>query len=267
MHVFDALILGLVQGLTEFLPISSTGHLILAREVFGYAPLSGLAFDALLHLATAGAVALYFRKDLAKIAYTIFALLCGRPTDAGMRTMVYALTLGTVPAVIAGLFLERTMEAEFRSASLVAWVLLIGSCLFLVAEYVGNHYTTPRIITPCRGFLIGLFQAIALIPGMSRSGATISGGLLMGLSREEAARFGFLLSFPVIVGAGGKKIVELTLNGQLEADLLPIIVGTLSAFIAGLIAIHWLIRYLHTHTLLAFVLYRVVVASAVLLLV
>ncbi len=265
MHIHDALVLGLVQGLTEFLPISSTGHLILAREVFGYAPESGLAFDALLHLATALAVAVYFRHDLIAVARTFLHLLCGRPTEPSSRTLFYALLLGTLPAVLFGLLLEDTMESSFRSASLVAWVLLAGSGLFLVAEYVGARYKTNKEVTPRAGLVVGFFQALALIPGMSRSGATIAGGLLLGLSRHEAARFGFLLSFPIIIGAGGKKLYELLASGAFEADIVPITVGACASFAAGLAAIHWLIRYLKTRTLTVFVVYRIFIALTVLL--
>ncbi len=257
VDVWSALVLGLVQGLTEFLPVSSTGHLILVRDFFGLSSENGLAFDALLHLATAAAVLVYFWRDLHKLADGI------KRKESSSRILFFAIVAGTIPAALAGFFLEDTMATLFRDPSLVAGGLLVGSLAFLAAERLARRNQTLNV---SRGFAIGLFQALALIPGLSRSGMSISGGLLLGLTREHATRFAFLLSFPIILGAGGKKLIELLLSGTIEANLAAVIVGTIAAFIAGLAAIHFMITYLKTHTLLPFVIYRVALAALVVLL-
>ncbi len=226
----------------------------------------GLAVDAMLHFATALAVAVYFRIDLTRLVLNFF--LWVRKRDVGDdRVLIPALMLGTLPAVVAGFLLEETMDTVFRNVPLVAGVLVFGSGVFLVAEWVHRTYALERPLTVKGGVLIGCFQALALLPGMSRSGATISGGLLLGLSREQAARFGFLLSFPIILGAGSKKLLELGSAGVLTNEWLPILVGALAAFLAGIAAIHYLLLFLKNHTLLVFVAYRLVLAAVVFLLV
>lgn len=259
MNILDGIILGVVQGLTEFLPVSSSGHLIIARDLFGISADYGLAVDAMLHLATACAVLIYFRTDFRNLFMTA--------VRREHSPLLYATLLGTIPAVIAGLLLEDYMATTFRSAELVAWTLIAGSALFMVAEYVAAQYAKQGLrhdISPRRGLLIGLFQALALIPGMSRSGATISGGLLLGLSREEAARFGFLLSFPIILGSGLKKAIELSATGVNGEFGLALFISAAVAFSVGLLAIHYLLKFLRTHTLMVFVAYRVFLAIVVL---
>jgi len=283
MDILDAIVLGVVQGVTEFLPISSTGHLILVREFLGITADHGLAVDAVLQLATALAVLIYFRKDfaaLARVGAGIAVDWCMRrisrsraeeiaPLNGEERMLLFALVVGTIPAVIAGLLLEDYMETTFRSAELVAFMLIIGSFIFLAAEYVSRRYESQGIhnqIGPRQGLLIGLFQCLALIPGMSRSGATISGGLFLGLSREAAARFGFLLSLPIILGSGLKKALELGSEGFLSTQGLPLLTGALVAFVVGITAIHYLLRFLRNHTLMVFIVYRIALASLVLIL-
>jgi undecaprenyl-diphosphatase len=258
-------ILGIVQGLTEFLPVSSSGHLIIARDILHLNTPSGLAVDAVLQFATVLAVVMYFWRDIWQMIKTAWYMLVGQniKTNSNDRTLLFALIVGTIPAVLAGLFLEKIMDTAFRSAALVAWMLIAGSGLFLIAEYVASRYEVKKTISIGRGIVVGLFQSLALIPGMSRSGATISGGLLLGLSREEAARFGFLLSVPIILGAGAKKILELGVSGLLAAEWLPLVIGSIVAFAVGLVVIHYLLRYVRNHTLLAFVVYRLVLAAAV----
>jgi len=190
----EAIILGVVQGLTEFLPVSSTGHLILVRDVFGISDEYALAFDAILHLATAAAVILYFFGDIVMLVNTALRKLSRLPVNQSDLTLLYAILIGTIPAVILGLLLESTMETLFRNPLLVAGVLVGGSILFMYAEwrYLNEHRRDDMDTT--KGFKIGLFQALALIPGVSRSGSTIAGGMLLGLSRHDAARFAFLLA-------------------------------------------------------------------------
>lgn len=259
------MLLGVVQGLTEFLPVSSSGHLIIARDILHLNTPSGLAVDAVLQFATVLAVVIYFHKDIWRLIKSACLLVSmhGARVERKDRTLLLALIAGTVPAVVVGLFLEKIMGTAFRSATLVAWMLIAGSGLFLIAEYISSRYAVRKTISLWRGIVIGLFQSLALIPGMSRSGATISGGLLLGLPREEAARFGFLLSIPIILGAGAKKIFELGVSGLLAAEWVPLVVGSIAAFAVGIVVIHYLLRYVRNHTLLAFVAYRLVLAAAV----
>ncbi len=267
MSFLDATILGLVQGIAEFLPISSTGHLILAREFLQLEVEYGLAVDATLHFATALAVILYFRKDLVGLVSATMHYVRTREIEKTQATLLLALVLGTIPAVFFGLLLEGTMDTLFRSTTLVAWVLIVGSVLFLVAEYVLKRYEQPKQLTVGKGVLIGLFQALALVPGMSRSGATISGGMLLGLTREQAARFAFLLSLPIIVGAGSKKLLELGEAGIPSAEWLAIGFAALVAFSSGIASIHYLLKFLKNHSLVPFVVYRVALAVIVFMLV
>lgn len=264
MQIFEAIALGLVQGLTEFLPVSSTGHLILIHDFLDAQFGSALAFDAVLHVATAGAVLVYFRKDVIELLHTLQRKLARLPVNNKEEVLLYALMIGTVPAIILGLFLENLMGTLFRNPILVAGILLTGSALFAVAEYV--YSTTPRqpTITLKKGLIIGIFQALALFPGMSRSGATIVGGMLLGLERAQAARFAFLLAIPIILGAGSKKGLEL-LSGAETIQVIPLFVGAIVAFFTGLGAIHFMLSFVKKYTLWPFIWYRVVLATLVIL--
>lgn len=217
----------------------------------------------MLHLATALAVMVYFRKDIARLVRGTLHAALSRTFSSDAR-LALALLLGTIPAAFIGFFLEDVMESAFRGSVVVALGLLAGSVLFGVAEYVGKRIAEKRSVTIRRGVVIGLFQALALIPGMSRSGMTISGGLLLGLSREEAARFGFLLSFPIILGAGSLKFLELSSGGALATIGLPLLFGAAVALVSGLFAIHFLISFLKTHSLMPFAVYRTALALIVL---
>jgi undecaprenyl-diphosphatase len=262
MNIATAAILGLVQGLTEFIPVSSSGHLVLAREVLGL-PLAGtLAFDAVLQLATTLAIAVYFWEELIQL----FKLV--QPSNfrqnGSDRTLLWALLLGSMPAVVLGLLLEDVMDTIFRAPVVVAITLVVGALLMLVAELLSKRSHQAKIITPLRGWWIGLFQSLALVPGMSRSGSTISGGMIMGLPRKEATRFAFLLGLPILFGSGMKELLSLGSAG-FGTGFIPLLIGSLVAFGSGLAAIHWLIRYLENHTLTGFVVYRLVLAVIVLL--
>jgi len=268
MGVIEAIILGVVQGLTEFLPISSSGHLILVREFFGFDGVGALAFDAVLHFATALAVAAYFWKDILRLANSAVHLAMRRSVERVEKHMLMALAIATVPAVIFGVLLESLMEDAFRNTLLVAGTLAAGSLIMFFAEKW--HVSRIRIIgetdapTPPRAFTIGLFQSLALVPGMSRSGMAISGGMLMGLSREDSARFAFLLAVPLLLGAGGKKLLELGTNGSLFSDTAALAAGAASAFIVGMLVVHYLLKFLRNNSLMVFVWYRLALAALVL---
>ncbi len=236
------IVLGIIQGLTEFIPVSSSGHLILAREFLSVHG-NDLAFDAVLQLATVLAVLVYFWKDLRALLFDWKKL----------KIIIVA----TIPAVVVGLLLENYMETVFRNVLLVAIMLVVGSFIMLLSEFFA---TKNKELNLKSGFTIGLFQCLALIPGMSRSGMTISGGLFTGLSREEATRFSFLLSFPIILGSGLKKAFDI------QSFDLSFGLAFLTAFIVGLAAIHFLIKFLRTHTLRTFAWYRIILAITIVVL-
>lgn len=266
MDIFSAILLGLVQGVTEFLPISSSGHLIVMRDLLGLEMGGSLAFDAVLQLATSLAVLLYFWKDLVSLV---------RVRDAKNKILIWAILVGTIPAVLMGFLFENQIDAVFRNSHTVAWALIAGSVLFFIAEKYSKScerksadmkdvdaICAPHEISVKRGFIVGCFQALALIPGMSRSGSTISGGLLLNIKREEAVRFSFLLSLPILLGSGLKKLLDLNGSGGIDFSLF---IGSLTAFLVGLASIHFLIVFLRKHTLNAFVWYRVALAILILI--
>ncbi len=260
-------ILGLIEGITEFLPISSSGHLIIAREIFRLSADNGLAVDAVLQLATTLAVVVYFWRDIARLVKSACAPLFGRSIPKEDGRLILALIIGTIPGVLFGLLLEHSMETIFRNSHLVAYASLVGSCIMLAADYAAKKRRASGDIGSVgtkRGLIIGLFQSLALVPGMSRSGMTISGGLFLGLSREAAARFGFLLAVPIILGSGLKKLADLGSAGLLDSLGVPFLFGALLAFISGMLAIHFLLKYLRTHSLSVFVIYRVILAAFIL---
>lgn len=257
MTIFDSVLLGTVQGLTEFLPVSSSGHLILMRELLGINTTGGLAFDAILQLGTVLAALLYFRRDVWQLAKDALFIVTGKrktvPTNRQYELL--AIIIGTIPALILGLFLEHTMETLFRSALVVATTLIAGSFLFMVAEmYAKQHH---RDVSVKDGLWIGLFQCLALVPGISRSGSTISGGLFRGLTREAAARFSFLLSLPIITGSGLKKLVDVMQDKPADLQYLQLALGFAISFAVGLACIHWLLGYLKKHGLHLFAWYRI----------
>ncbi|MCA9366160.1 undecaprenyl-diphosphatase UppP [Candidatus Kaiserbacteria bacterium] len=262
MTILEAIFLGALQGITEFLPISSTGHLILARSIFGLTSEYALAFDAVLHLATVSAVVVYFWADIKGLINATLRFLGRLPVSERDLTLVKALLIGTIPAVIFGLLLESLMDTLFRNPLLVAGVLVAGSLLFMYAEwvYMNSHRDSEMNVT--KGFKVGLFQTLALIPGMSRSGACIAGGMILGLSREDAARFAFLLAIPVLTGAGAKKLLELIVSDGSVAWL-SVGFGAAAAFLVGLAAIHFMLSFVRRHTLWPFIWYRIILACLV----
>lgn len=262
MGVFEAILLGVVQGITEFLPVSSTGHLVLVHSLLGTEGGIDLAFDAILHLATATAVIIYFARDLWVLVQAALRKLGRLPVNEKELTLLYAIVAGTIPAVGLGLLLESTMETLFRNPLLVAGVLVAGSFFFMYAEWFYYRNAQTNELTVEKGLKIGFFQALALVPGVSRSGATIAGGMLLGFTRSEAARFAFLLAIPVMLGAGSKKLLELI---QTDADVawVAVGVGAIAAFVTGLAAIHFMLSFVRRNTLWPFIWYRIILAALV----
>lgn len=261
MDVLNNVWFGLLQGLTEFLPVSSTGHLVLLHSFFGTGA-NDLAFDAVLQLATVLAVVIYFRRDIFDMTNAVLRQLSRLPVNEKEITLAYALIIGTIPAVIFGLLLESYMETVFREPLFVAAILVVGSLLFMFAEW--RYITKKResSITLRKGFKIGLFQCLALLPGFSRSGASIAGGMLLGLTRAEAARFSFLLAVPVIFGSGMKKLLDLMVAGG-EVVWGDLAIAAAVAFFAGLFAIHFMLSFVKRHTLWPFIWYRLILAGFV----
>ena len=246
MNYLLATLAGAVQGLTEFLPISSTGHLIIFEKIFGISQTEfGLAFDASLHLGTLLAICLFFYKDY----FQVF-----NPKNG----LIAKLAVGTLPAVIFGLLLETQIETTFRQTWIVALSLIIFSLVFILAEKLGKQSKSKDKTTVVGSLVIGLFQSLALIPGISRSGSTISAGLFLGLKREEAAKFAFILAGPVIAGAGLKKFFEVITTQKFgSGDLNFFLVGMISSAVFGYLTIKYFLKYLSTKTLYPFVAYRI----------
>ena len=264
MSIFDASLLGLTQGLTEFLPVSSTGHLILIRDLFGISSGNTFAFDTILQLATLFAVIIYFYRDIWALCTTAYRMLVRKAVSDTEKTFLYALIIGTLPAVVLGFFFADTIEGVFHQTIVVAVGLCVGTLLMIYAEKKAHE---GDVLTVRKGFLTGWFQALALIPGISRSGATISGGMIAGLSREQATRFSFILSFPVLLGAGLLSIHSLLGTPQVAGDVTALIVGCAVSFFSGLAAIHFLITYIKTHSFSVFIWYRIMLALVIVALV
>lgn len=267
MTLIDGILLGLVQGLTEFLPVSSSGHLILMRDILSIDG-SGLLFDASLHVATLAAVCIYFRHEIIQLIVGIAKWIARKPMTDIEHGLTAAVMWGSVPAFVFAYFLQDTIETHARGSLVVAGGLLLGSLLMWWAERQTAHRLqyTAQDLSSRLGFRIGLFQALALFPGISRSGATISGGLLNNLSREQATRFAFVLAFPIMLAAGGMSLVKLVTSTGGEVIALPVLfTGLIVALFSGLAAIHFLVRYLKTHTLSVFIWYRVILAIVIIL--
>lgn len=254
--------MGVIQGATEFIPVSSSGHLIIFRDILGFKGANDLSFDAVLQLATVLAVIVYFYKDIWRIIVSFLKMVFLKATEQKEKNLIFAIIIGTIPAIITGFLLESYMDTTFRNAKLVAVVLILGSMVFYLAEKFGKQKSE---ISVKKGLWIGLFQCLALVPGFSRSGATISGGLFNGLNRENATRFSFLLSVPIILGSGLKKLLDIYQSGALGNVGPDLFVGSITAFIVGLVVIHFLIKYLKTHSLNIFGLYRILLAILILI--
>jgi undecaprenyl-diphosphatase len=262
MDILISMLLGFVQAVTEFLPISSSGHLIIFRDLTNTQFEYGLAYDSVLQFATTLAVLVYFRKDILRLIKSFFFLCKGKLDDKSDKILIYAIVIGTIPAVLLGLLLEDMMDTVFRNSLLVAVTLILGAGVMYLADKLSKQ---DREINIKNGLIVGLFQSLALIPGMSRSGMTISGGLLMGLKREVAIRFSFLLAIPVLLGSGAKKMIDLGSSGLLNSLGLELIFGAITAFIVGLLAIRFLITYLKNNSFKIFIWYRLVLAGVIVL--
>ncbi|MCA9357489.1 undecaprenyl-diphosphatase UppP [Candidatus Nomurabacteria bacterium] len=262
MEWIDAVILGLVQGITEFLPVSSSGHLVLVRDWLSISDADGLAFDAMLHFATTAAVIIYFWSDIWTLIQVALRKLGKLPVNERDITLLYAVLIGTIPAALLGFFLEDVVTEYLQKPLIVSGVLFCTSIFFMYAEW--RYYLRPahNELTLSSGIKIGLFQAMALIPGMSRSGSTIAGGMLLGLSRYESARFSFLLAIPITLGVGLKKGLDL-LGDEGSVDWFLILIGVSISFVTALLVIHFFLSFIRKYTLWPFVWYGIILASMV----
>jgi undecaprenyl-diphosphatase len=263
MTIFQAIIFGAVQGLTEFLPISSTAHLILLPWFLGW-PDPGLTFDVALHLGTLVSLLLYFRADWIAMAGSALGLLRGRTQSPNAR-LAMLIVAGTIPAVIAGVLFEDKVESTLRAPQIIGVTLIVLALVLVLAEVVGRRKKTLNEMSWGDAITVGIAQAAAIVPGVSRSGSTITAGLFLGMKRDAAARFSFYLSAPIIAGAIGKKTIDILQSGLALDQLTPFIVGIISSGIVGYLAIAFLMRYLQTHNTYLFVFYRILLGIVVLL--
>lgn len=254
--------------MTEFLPISSTGHLLFVPEVLGWDD-PGSAFTAITQIGTLAAVLIYFRSDIARIlrAWLPSVTDAERRHDPDARLGWY-IALGTVPILILGFLFRNQIETAARSLTLVAITLIVLGLVLLLAEKLATHQRPLEAINRRDAIVIGLAQAAALVPGVSRSGSTLTAGLFLGLRREDAARYSFLLSIPSVLASGLYEIYELySGSAAVEVGAEPVILATLAAFLSGYATIAVLLRFLQTHTTMPFVIYRVAVGTGLLVLI
>ena len=263
MDFLTAIILGLVQGLTEFLPISSSSHLILVPAFLGWED-QGLAFDVAVHLGTLSAVVGYFRREISDIAGAWCVSLTGRAHDRQDARLGWALLAATVPLLLAGLLLEDIVEQELRSPRVIAVTTAVFGVLLWVADLRKDRVTDEHHVGMTRAVLIGLVQVLALIPGTSRSGVTITAGLGLGLSRQAAARFSFLLAVPAIAGASALELWEL-LQSTDPVPWGPMLSGLTVAAVSAYLCIKWFLAAIQRMGMWPFMVYRLVLAGVILL--
>jgi undecaprenyl-diphosphatase len=268
MGWIEAVVLGVVQGLTEFLPISSSAHLRLVGELFGWDD-PGAAFTAIIQIGTEAAVLLYFRKDISRIVVAWLGSLAGRRKGDPDARMGWLIIVGSIPIVVLGLLFQDDIETTLRDLRIVAICLVAFSLILFWADRVGAKKRELTDLTVPHGIGFGFAQAMALIPGVSRSGGTITAGLFLGYSRAAAARYSFLLAIPAVLGSGLFQAYE-ALTGDVAGQGVswgPTILATGIGFGVGLTVIAWLLRYLDRGSFTPFVVYRIVLGLAVLALV
>jgi len=265
MDFIQAILLGLIQGLTEFLPISSSAHLRIASELMGIGD-AGAAFTAITQIGTELAVVVFFWKDIVRIIGRWFRSLTGAiPRKDPDALMGWWIILGSVPIVVLGLLFQDHIESTFRSLWVVAVTLIVFGLLLGLADWLGKRVHTLDRLTWKHGLIYGFAQALALIPGVSRSGGTITAGLLMGYKREAAARYSFLLAIPAVLGSGFYELSK-ALKAPAVTPMGETVVATIVAFVVALVVIGVFMRYISSHSFLPFVVYRVLLGIVVMVL-
>ena len=270
MSILQAIVLGLVQGITEFAPVSSSGHLILVPWMLGWHivddPALNKSFDVALHMGTFVGAVIYFRHDLWVYIKAFVASCRARAIRTPDERLAWALVVGTIPGMIAGATLESVIEDKLGQPWLIAVMLAVFGVVLYVVDRRARQDRDLDSVGARTGLFVGIAQALALQPGVSRSGVTITAGRLVGLNREAAARFSFLLALPIIAGAGGLKAVDLAQTG-FQGYGPQFLAGFLAAAVSGFVVIWFLLRYLRTHDFLLFMIYRLAVAALALLLI
>lgn len=263
-ELIQAVLLGIVQGLTEFLPVSSSGHLLLGQYFLGMdQERFGLSFDASIHTGTVLAVILFFRRDLLRMSRAFLSSLGGLDLSEPDQRMAYMVLAATVPAGVVGFLFEDFFATVVRSPWIVVGNLVLVGALFIVAEATGRKSQRASKLTFLGALGIGLAQTAALVPGVSRSGATITMGLFLGLRREEAARFSFLMSVPITSAAAALSLAEVLSKGMDAHETWLFLAGSVSSAVVGYLAIRFLLSYLTRHSLRLFAYYRFVLAAVV----
>lgn len=269
-EIIEAIVIGVVQGLTEFLPISSSAHLILIPRVLGWneAFINSAEFVVMLHMGTLAALLLYFWRDVLELIAAGWAALRERSLAGDpKRKLALILLLSIIPAAIVGFLLEDWIESFFRDTILIIpLVLVVGALILWLAERFGTRERDLDRVDYGDAALIGIAQALALFPGISRSGITLSAGLFRGLTRESAARFAFLMGIPIIAGAGLWKMRSIVTGGSGDVHVDALLAGVIAAALSGWLAIGFLLRYLRTHSTGIFIAYRLIAAAVFLVL-
>lgn len=261
MSALYAGVLGIVQGLAEFLPISSSAHLILARVIFGWeSDAFGLPFDVACHMGTLAAVFMYFRRDLIAMALSLRQPFA----DTRAARLGRLIVIGTIPAIVVGLLFGDLIEARLRTPLVAATLLALGGIALIIAERLASQRRDEHSLVPGEGFALGCAQALALVPGVSRSGITMTLGLLFGLRRDNAARFAFLLGVPATLAAGLKEGLDVSATGINSEETQLFAIGLITSAIVGYLTIKYFIRYVAHHRLTIFAYYRLIVAALVL---
>jgi undecaprenyl-diphosphatase len=270
VSILQAIVLGLVQGATEFAPVSSSGHLILVPWMFGWGAIGDAdlqkSFDVALHMGTLLGALIYFRHDVARYATAWFRSIATRRMSTRDERIAWALVVGTIPGAIIGALFENAIQEKLGAPWLIAVMLVAFGVVLVVVDRSARSHRDFDSIGPKQGLLLGTAQALALQPGVSRSGVTITAARAMGLDRESAARFSFLLSLPIIAGAGAYKAVDLAQTG-LQGYAAEFVAGMVASAISGFVVIWGLLRYLRRHDFTVFLGYRVAVAALVVILI
>ena len=264
MTALGAALLGIIQGLTEFLPISSSAHLILARALFGWdAGEFGLAFDVACHVGTLVAVLTFFKQEILAMVAAVPDAVRGAPGDSAR--LVRSIAVGTLPIVCIGLLFADVITSQFRTPGVAAIALAVGALAMVGAERVRRPTRVETSLTGPEAFGLGLAQAVALVPGVSRSGAVLTLAMLFGIRRERAARFSFLLGIPAIMAAAAKQVLDLAAEGLPPGALGLFAVGIVTSAVVGYLTVKYLIQYLANHSLDLFAGYRLVLAACIFL--
>jgi len=260
MNIFQAFLLGVIQGLTEFLPVSSTAHLLIGQKLLGIPATDAMfSFLVIVQLGTIVSLVVYFWKDLLKLVKAFFS----KPFSTQENKLGWYILIATIPALVAGYLLKSAVESLFKTPLLEAAIrLLITAAILALAEWLGKHNRSLEKMNWLDALFIGIAQVIAIFPGASRSGTTISAGMAHGLERKSAAHFAFLMSIPVMLAAGGYQMLDLIKMPNLVNFLLPLAVGFVVAAIVGWLAVRWLLGYLNKHSLNIFAGYCAVIGAA-----